>query len=113
MKHPALAIGTLALLGLLAAAGIGLLVNAVSGDSIGLAAEPLSAEDLAPPEAENEGGEHRDRHQDRDRDRNRDRGDDAAPADDDGGVVTEPGDDNGGVVIEPGDDNGGELEPGD
>ena len=39
----------LAIAGLLAAVGIGLLANSVSGDSVGLAAKPLSAgEKLAP-----------------------------------------------------------------
>lgn len=40
----------LALAGVVAAVGIGLLANTVSGDSVGLGAEPLSAgETLAPP----------------------------------------------------------------
>ena len=51
MRRPAVAICVLAVLGLVAAAGIGLLVNKVSGDSIGLAAQPLSAGSLAPPAA--------------------------------------------------------------
>ena len=59
MQRPALAIATLAVLGLVAAAGIGLLVNEVSGDSIGLAADPLSAAPLAPPEATEEAAERR------------------------------------------------------
>jgi hypothetical protein len=54
MRRPAVAISVLAVLGLVAAAGIGLLINAVSGDSIGLAAQPLSAGSLAPPEAGND-----------------------------------------------------------
>ncbi len=52
-------IATLAVLGLVAAAGIGLLVNEVSGDSIGLGAAPLSAAPLAPPEASEEAVERR------------------------------------------------------
>ncbi len=56
MRRPAVAISVLAILGLVAAAGIGLLINAVSGDSIGLAAQPLSAGSLAPPEAGNDKG---------------------------------------------------------
>jgi hypothetical protein len=52
MRRPAVAISVLAVLGLVAAAGIGLLVNKVSGDSIGLAAQPLSAGSLAPPAAD-------------------------------------------------------------
>jgi len=59
MHRPGFAIATLAVLGLLAAAGIGLLVNEVSGDSIGLAAEPLSATPLAPPEASEDAAERR------------------------------------------------------
>jgi hypothetical protein len=59
MHRPAVMIATLAVLGLVAAAGIGLLVNEVSGDSIGLGAEPLSAAPLAPPEASEEAVERR------------------------------------------------------
>src|SRR5918996_5611019 len=62
MRRPALAVAFVAALGLLAAAGIGLLVNEVSGDSTGLAAQPLSASPLAPPEASEEAA---DRRQDR------------------------------------------------
>lgn len=49
-----LALGAaLALAGLAAAVGIGLLANTISGDSVGLSAEPLSAGDtLTPPAAE-------------------------------------------------------------
>ena len=40
------------MLGVAAAAGIGLAANAISGDAIGLSAEPLAAgDDLAPPAA--------------------------------------------------------------
>ena len=43
----------LALAGLVAAVAIGLLANTISGDSVGLSAEPLSAGDtLAPPASE-------------------------------------------------------------
>jgi hypothetical protein len=46
-------IGVLAVLGLAAAAALGLAANAVSGDSIGLSAEPLSAgTELAPRRAQ-------------------------------------------------------------
>ena len=42
----------LAIAGLVAAVGIGLLANSISGDSVGLGAEPLSAgETLAPASA--------------------------------------------------------------
>ena len=45
--------GVLAVLGLAAAVGIGLAANAISDDSVGLSAQPLSAGDsLAPPKAE-------------------------------------------------------------
>jgi hypothetical protein len=63
-------IGFLALLGLVAAAAMGIAANAVSGDSIGLSAEPLSAgTQLAPKRAEDRPGHHaredRGRHDDR------------------------------------------------
>ena len=46
----------LAIAGLAAAVGIGLLANSISGDSVGLSAEPLSAgETLAPPADDNQG----------------------------------------------------------
>lgn len=102
MRRPALAIAALGLLGLLAAAGIGLLVNEVSGDSIGLAAKPLSAGPLAPPEAQ-EDDHGRDRNGNRGRDHREDEGaaeQPAASTDDD--VVEEP------PELEPGDDNGGD-----
>jgi hypothetical protein len=41
----------LAVLGIVVAAGIGLLTNAIAGDSVGLSASPLRAGNLAPPEA--------------------------------------------------------------
>jgi hypothetical protein len=72
MHRPAVLITTLALLGLVAAAGIGLLVNEVSGDSIGLAAEPLSPTPLAPPEASEDAAERRRERAEELRDRVRD-----------------------------------------
>jgi hypothetical protein len=64
----------LAIAGLAAAVGIGLLANTVSGDSVGLGAEPLSAgETLAPATAKSDDGKQRQR---RHRDRNRNRGGD-------------------------------------
>src|SRR5919108_6239900 len=98
----------LAIAGLAAAVGIGLLANSISGDSVGLGAEPLSAgETLAPATVK---AENRER-QRRRRNRNRNRGgdetrtttsstltDDLAPA--------EPGDDNGGDRVDT-DDNSG------
>lgn len=77
----------LGLVGLVAAAGIGLAANEITGDSVGLSAEPLSAGDrLAPPEARtgpDEGAEDR-----RGRGRGRggddgERGEDGARTDDD------------------------------
>ena len=64
----------LAIAGLAAAVGIGLLANTVSGDSVGLGAEPLSAgETLAPATAKSDDGKQR-----RHRNRNRNRGGDDA-----------------------------------
>jgi hypothetical protein len=86
----------LAIAGLAAAVGIGLLANSISGDSVGLGAEPLSAgETLAPAtvKAENRERQRQRRH----RNRNRNRGGDDRPADtvqvppsrsDDGTVTT-------------------------
>jgi hypothetical protein len=63
----------LAIAGLAAAVGIGLLANTISGDSVGLGAEPLSAgETLAPATAKADDGK---QHQ---RQRNRNRGGDDA-----------------------------------
>src|SRR5215210_7957763 len=84
-KQGAALVVVLALLGLVASAGIGLLANTVSGDSIGLAAAPLSAgRQLAPPEARKHHGRGRDHPEDDGRRHHDDRshgGDDgAAPA---------------------------------
>jgi hypothetical protein len=68
----------LAIAGLAAAVGIGLLANSISGDSVGLGAEPLSAgETLAPATAtvDDKGGEQKQRQR---RNRNRNRGGDDA-----------------------------------
>ena len=104
MTRFGLTVASLAVMGLLAAAGIGLLVNEVSGDSIGLAAKPLSAAPLAPPQAEEARERRADRREER-RDRREERRKRAAErseqaADDDGTapVAVEPGDDNGGVT---------------
>jgi hypothetical protein len=82
----------LAIAGLAAAVGIGLLANSISGDSVGLGAEPLSAgETLAPATVK---AENRQRQRQR---RRRNRGGDDRPADtvqvppstsDDDGTVT-------------------------
>ena len=73
--HGKAALAALAILGVLAAFGIGLAANAISGDTVGLSARPLAAgESLAPAEDDRSGR--------------------------DGGAqtttTTEPGDDNGG-----------------
>ena len=88
----------LAVAGLAAAVGIGLLANTISGDSVGLGAEPLSAgETLAPATAKSDEGKQRQR-----RHRNRNRGGDDArtttsPTLTDELAPAEPGDDNGGL----------------
>jgi hypothetical protein len=45
----------LAIAGLLAAVGIGLLANSISGDNVGLSAEPLSAGETLAPTADDRG----------------------------------------------------------
>jgi hypothetical protein len=113
----------LALLGLVASAGIGLLANTVSGDSIGLAAAPLSAgRQLAPPEARKDHGRGRDHPEDDDRRHHDDRShgggdDDAAPATAATTTPTTtttapPATTTTPTFVEPGDDNGGEFESG-
>ena len=98
----------LAIAGLAAAVGIGLLANSISGDSVGLGAEPLSAgETLAPATVK---AENRQRQRQR---RRRNRGGDdrradtvqVPPASDDGGTVT-TFDDHGGDRVRT-DDNSG------
>src|SRR5215208_4369114 len=90
----------LAIAGLAAAVGIGLLANSISGDSVGLGAEPLSAgETLAPATVK---AENRQRQRQR---RHRNRGGDERPAN----TVTVPpatSDDNGSVTTF--DDHGGD-----
>jgi uncharacterized membrane protein YgcG len=96
----------LAIAGLAAAVGIGLLANSIAGDSVGLGAEPLSAgETLAPAtvKAENRERQRQRRHRNRGGDETRTTTsptltDDLAPA--------EPGDDNGGDRVTT-DDNSG------
>jgi hypothetical protein len=64
---------SLAIAGLAAAVGIGLLANSISGDSVGLGAEPLSAgETLAPATAKSDDGKSQRQRQRR----RRNRGDD-------------------------------------
>ena len=94
----------LAIAGLAAAVGIGLLANSISGDSVGLGAEPLSAgETLAPATVKAENRQRRRQRQRQRRRRNRS-GEDR-PAD----TVTVPpstSDDNGTVTTF--DDHGGD-----
>jgi hypothetical protein len=47
----------LAIAGLLAAVGIGLLANSISGDNVGLSAEPLSAGETLAPTADDRGAD--------------------------------------------------------
>jgi hypothetical protein len=66
----------LAIAGLAAAVGIGLLANSISGDSVGIGAEPLSAgETLAPATARSDDGRQNQRQRQR---RRRNRGSDDA-----------------------------------
>ena len=98
----------LAIAGLAAAVGIGLLANTISGDSVGLGAEPLSAgETLAPASVQKA----EERRQKRHRNRNRNRGGDETRTTTSGTLTNqiapaEPGDDNGGDRVST-DDNSG------
>jgi hypothetical protein len=47
----------LAIAGVMAAAGIGLLANSISGDNVGLSAEPLSAGEKLAPTSDDRGGD--------------------------------------------------------
>ena len=92
----------LAIAGLMAAVGIGLLANSISGDNVGLGAEPLSAgETLAPASAKK--ADDRGKTRTRTRKRNRDRGTDDTPAD---AVAVPPSSGTGGTVTTF-DDHGG------
>src|SRR3954453_14060556 len=71
----------LAIAGLVAAVGIGLLANSISGDNVGVGAEPLSAgEALARASAKNADDRQKERRA-RHRKRQRNRGSDGEPAD--------------------------------
>ncbi|MET0810519.1 MAG: hypothetical protein ABWY65_05325 [Thermoleophilaceae bacterium] len=90
----------LAIAGLAAAVGIGLLANSISGDNVGLSAEPLSAgETLAPASAKKADDQSRSRRQRR----NRNRGGDDKPAD----TVTVPPTSGTGGTATTFDDHGG------
>src|SRR5262245_65850850 len=92
----------LAIAGLAAAVGIGLLANSISGDSVGLGAEPLSAgETLAPASVQKAEERRQQRHRNRHRNRNRNRGGDETRTTSSGTPTNqiapaEPGHDNGG-----------------
>src|SRR4051794_15229519 len=93
----------LAIAGLMAAVGIGLLANSISGDSVGLGAEPLSAgEALAPASAKK--ADDQSRKQRRTRNRNRNHGADDKPAD---SVAVPPWSGTGGTVTTFDDHGGG------
>jgi hypothetical protein len=91
------ALGSLAVLGLVAAAAMGLLANAIAGDSIGLSAKPLRAgHQLAPAVAGPSPVKDRQRagsgsHQD---------GSGASPPVPPSGTAVEPGDDHGGAAVD-------------
>jgi hypothetical protein len=99
----------LAIAGLAAAVGIGLLANSISGDSVGLGAEPLSAGTALAP-ASVQKAEKRHKHRQRQRQRRNRSGDETRTTT--SGTLTnqiapaEPGDDNGGARIGT-DDNSG------
>ena len=100
----------LAIAGLAAAVGIGLLANSISGDSVGLGAEPLSAgETLAPASVQKAEERRQKRHRNRHRNRNRNRGGDETRTTSSETLtdeLAEPGDDNGGDRVRT-DDNSG------
>ena len=102
----------LAIAGLAAAVGIGLLANSISGDSVGLGAEPLSAgETLAPASVQKAEERSQRRQRNRHRNRNRNRGGDETRTTSSGTLTNqiapaEPGDDNGGDRVGT-DDNSG------
>jgi hypothetical protein len=100
----------LAIAGLVAAVGIGLLANSISGDSVGLGAEPLSAGGTLAP-ASVQQAEQRHKHRQRQRQRRGNRGGDETRTTTSGTLTNqiapaEPGDDNGGDRIST-DDNSG------
>src|SRR3954449_3818012 len=105
-------LAALAIAGLFAAVGIGPLANSISGDNVGLGAEPLSAgEALAPASAKNsEDAVKKARHRHRHRNRGgSDRPADAVavpPSSGTGGTVT-TFDDHGGTSGRSGSDDGG------
>src|SRR6188474_1275514 len=102
-------LGSLALLGLAVAAAMGVLANAIAGDSIGLSAKPLRAGDqLAPPAA----GRSSSASQTADSGSDRTQAEGSKPnrtqADDTGGATTTPTAPTApATTVEPGDDHGG------
>ena len=92
----------LAIAGLAAAVGIGLLANSISGDSVGLGAEPLSAGGTLAP-ARVQKAEERQKHRQRQRQRRR-----RNPGGDETRTTTSGALTNQIAPAEPGDDNGGD-----
>src|SRR4051794_17871572 len=90
----------LAIAGLVAAVGIGLLANSISGDNVGLGAEPLSAGETLAPASASKADDHS---KTRTRKRKRNRGNDDKPADT---VAVPPSSATGGTVTTF-DDHGG------
>jgi hypothetical protein len=100
-----IALVSLAIGGLLAAAAMGVLANAIAGDSIGLSAKPLRAgAQLAPARASRQSDRPEGRRGHGQADRSKPAGSSTATTTTT--TTTEPGDDHGGA-IEPGDDHGG------
>jgi hypothetical protein len=100
-------VAALGIAGLAAAVGIGLLANSISGDSVGLGAEPLSAGDTLAPASVKADDEpkQRARHRKRHRERGSDDGGAKAPAD---SVAVPPSTGSGGTVTTF-DDHGGDT----
>ena len=107
-------IALLAIAGIVAAAGIGVLANAIAGDSIGLSASPLRAgKSLAPDEArqgDDHGRNSRHGHSGRGRDHPEDNGATGTTTTSTGEPTTTPAvtttTDDHGSGVEPGDDSG-------
>jgi hypothetical protein len=102
-----IALVSLAVLGLAAAAGMGVLANAIAGDSIGLSAKPLRAgAQLAPAAASRSSDRQNGRRSVRNRGRTEPTKPDPPAPTTTTTTTTEPGDDHG-IEIEPGDGHGG------
>lgn len=103
----AVAVGAIAILGIVAAAGMGLLANAISGDSIGLSAQPLRAgSSLAPAQAEGD-RDHAATTTSTTESTTSTTGSTTSTTDDRGGQAG-PGDDSPGSTVSPGSEDSGE-----